>query len=198
MQQRCRVVAGAFRGGDDVRGRAWRSGRPGLGRPRARGGEEEARRACRDTLAAFEPLQVVERAFHTSATTIENVCVDHRRLHVVVPQQLLNRPDVAASHQQVRGEGMTQRMATGPLVDPRRHDRRPHRPLHQRLVVVVLEVPARRAVEVAVPRRKHPLPRPGLPDARVLALQGIRHPHASPALAHLARVAEPMAIKVPL
>ena len=135
-------------------------------------GPGRARTACRDTSAAFEPLQVVERAFHTSATTIENVRVDrvdHRPLHVVVPQQLLNRPDVAASHQQVRGEGMTQRMASGPLVDPRRYDRRPHRPLHQRLVVVVLEVPAGRAVEGAVPRRKHPLPRPGLPDARVLA-----------------------------
>jgi hypothetical protein len=56
-------------------------------------------------------LQEVHRALHAPASTVEDVGVDHRRLHALVPEELLHRPDVVAVHQQVRGERMPQGVA---------------------------------------------------------------------------------------
>ena len=41
-----------------------------------------------------QALQAIQRALHAAATLPQDVGADHRRGHVVVPQQLLNGPDV--------------------------------------------------------------------------------------------------------
>lgn len=46
-------------------------------------------------------------------SAVEDVGVDHRRPHVVVTQELLNGADVIANLQQVRGKGVSQRVAGG-------------------------------------------------------------------------------------
>ena len=54
----------------------------------------------------------------SSPRIIEDVGVDHRRLDVLVAEQLLNSADVVAGHQQMSGEGMPHGVAADPLVDP--------------------------------------------------------------------------------
>ncbi len=53
------------------------------------------------------PLHHVERApCAATAGALEHVSVDHRRLHVRVAEELLDRPDVVAVLDQVRREGV--------------------------------------------------------------------------------------------
>ena len=51
--------------------------------------------------------QRVNRAFNSLTATVENVSIDHSRLHILVPEQLLNRANVVAVLKQARGEGMS-------------------------------------------------------------------------------------------
>jgi hypothetical protein len=60
------------------------------------GGEEGARRSS----------EGVRRGADTTATSIEDVGVDHGRLDVGVAQELLDGPDVVAGVEKVRGERM--------------------------------------------------------------------------------------------
>jgi hypothetical protein len=46
----------------------------------------------------------IDRAPHTPTTTLENVRVDHRRPHIRMTQQLLNRPDVVPVLDKMRGK----------------------------------------------------------------------------------------------
>jgi hypothetical protein len=56
-------------------------------------------------------LQEVHRALDTPAAPVEDVGVDHRRLHALVAEELLDGPDVVAVHQEVGGEGVAEGMA---------------------------------------------------------------------------------------
>ena len=56
-----------------------------------------------------------QRAFDAAAALVQHVRVDHRRLHVGMAQQLLDRADVVARLQQVRGEAVPRRVAASPL-----------------------------------------------------------------------------------
>ena len=47
---------------------------------------------------------------------LHDVRVDHRRLNVLVAEQLLHRPHIVTVLQQVCGEAVPQRMAGDPLV----------------------------------------------------------------------------------
>jgi hypothetical protein len=50
------------------------------------------------------PLHHIERApYAATADALEHVSVDHCRLHVRVAEELLDRPDVVAIFQEVRG-----------------------------------------------------------------------------------------------
>jgi len=53
-----------------------------------------------------EVLQLVERTLHPAPATVEDVGIDHRRAHVGMAEQFLNRADVVARLQQVRCERM--------------------------------------------------------------------------------------------
>jgi hypothetical protein len=57
---------------------------------------------------AFSDL--VQRTAYPSPSAIEHMRVDHRGRDIAVPQQLLHRPDVIASLQQMGGEGVPQNM----------------------------------------------------------------------------------------
>lgn len=63
--------------------------------------------------------------------------VDHRRLHISVPEQLLHGSDVVAGHQQMGGERVAERMTCHSFGDPRSTGRFRHRSLNQRVVDVV-------------------------------------------------------------
>ena len=56
---------------------------------------------------------------HAHAGAVEHVGVDHRRPHVLVSQELLHGANVVPLIEQVRRERMPQRVARGPLLEPR-------------------------------------------------------------------------------
>jgi hypothetical protein len=56
-------------------------------------------------------LQEVHRALDTPASSVEDVGVDHGRLHALVAEELLDGADVVAVHQEVGGEGMAEGVA---------------------------------------------------------------------------------------
>ena len=72
-------------------------------------------------------LEAIQRAFHPAAALPQHVRVDHRRGHVVVPQQLLDRPNVRPALKGVGGEAVPERVRAGALGDPRARYRRPNR-----------------------------------------------------------------------
>ena len=60
--------------------------------------------------------------------------INLRRGNILVPQQILHRPDVIPVLQQMRRKRMPQRMATRRLRNPRQPRRHLHRPLQTRLL----------------------------------------------------------------
>ncbi len=47
---------------------------------------------------------------HSPPATIQDVSVDHRCFHILMPEQFLNRSDVVPIFEQMRSEGMSQRV----------------------------------------------------------------------------------------
>jgi hypothetical protein len=64
------------------------------------------------------PDEIVDRAAYALAAAVEHVRVDHRRAHVFVAEQLLDRAYVVAVFEQVGRERVAQRVAGGVFVDP--------------------------------------------------------------------------------
>ena len=54
--------------------------------------------------------QSVRRAGNTSATFVQNVGIDHCGTYIIVPQELLHRPDIISSLQEMSGKGMPKRV----------------------------------------------------------------------------------------
>lgn len=68
---------------------------------------------------SFRPSrrETVRRAPDAAAWPIQDVGVNHRCVDVAVPEQFLHRAGVVAVGQQVHGEGMSERVAGGRVVD---------------------------------------------------------------------------------
>jgi hypothetical protein len=47
---------------------------------------------------------MIERTAHALTTLIQHMGVDHRRAHIPMTEELLNRANVVAGFQQMRGE----------------------------------------------------------------------------------------------
>ena len=69
--------------------------------------------------------QRVQRATHTGHTLPRQARVDHRGRHIAVTQQRLHAPDVATPLQQMHGEAVAQRRATGTPAPAQTVDRPP-------------------------------------------------------------------------
>src|SRR6476619_4127087 len=63
-------------------------------------------------------LQLVRWTPHPYPIPVQHVRVDHRRTHVRMAEELLNRPDVVAVLQEVRREGMAEGVAGRVLRNP--------------------------------------------------------------------------------
>lgn len=57
-------------------------------------------------------------AVYATSASIEDMRIDHGRTDVLMPKELLNRSNIVPVFQQVRREGVAERMATGRLDDP--------------------------------------------------------------------------------
>jgi hypothetical protein len=64
------------------------------------------------------PLHDIQRdPYAATARTLEHMSVDHGRLHILVAQELLDRPDLGAVFEKVRGERVPQAVTARVLVD---------------------------------------------------------------------------------
>jgi len=59
--------------------------------------------------------QAVRGAVHPMPAPVQEMGIDHRCAYVLMPEQLLNRPDVVAGFNQMSGKGMPEGVATGRL-----------------------------------------------------------------------------------
>ena len=50
----------------------------------------------------------VQRTFDAESGPVEDVCVDHRGAHVLMPQEFLQGADVRPAFEQMRGEAVSQ------------------------------------------------------------------------------------------
>jgi hypothetical protein len=64
----------------------------------------------------------IEWASNAERTTVEDVRVDHRRSHVAVPKQLLDRANIVACLEEVSGKTVAERVAGGGLGQAQRAD----------------------------------------------------------------------------
>jgi hypothetical protein len=107
------------------------------------------------------PFQGVNGAAHTPAAgTTHDVCVDHGRVDAAVPQQLLDRPNVIAVLDEMRGE----RMSEGVAVDVAFHSSGArglrHGPLNDSLVQVMATNEVGTRIGRQIFGREEPLPAP--------------------------------------
>src|SRR6266511_3612966 len=63
------------------------------------------------------PRSPIQRTPHPQASLLHDMCINLRRAHILVSEQLLNRANVVTGFQKARRKGMSQRMATGGLDD---------------------------------------------------------------------------------
>ena len=136
--------------------------------------------------------KTVRRAANPLPATVQHMRVNHRRLHVHMPQQVLHRADVIALLKQVRGEGMTKGVGRGPFRDARPQHRLPDRPLHHRFVKMMAIGDAGFPVAIVLRRWKHPLPGPGSLRPGILPRIRVRQRDAAAPLPDLDRVNPPL------
>lgn len=110
----------------------------------------------------------IERADHSSASSVEDMRVDHGRLHALMSEELLNGSNVVPIFQQVCRERMTKRVRGHPFREPDPKCGLANGLLHYRLVEVVSVPNAGLRVGVVGSGRKYPLPRPIAIGQRVL------------------------------
>ncbi len=101
------------------------------------------------------------------------MCVDHRRLHVAVPEQLLHRANVIARFQQMRGEAMPQRVRPNRFRDSNASSRFANGSLGHGLVQVMPAPLSRARVSRDGRGGKDPLPTLFAVRVWVFARQGI-------------------------
>ena len=123
--------------------------------------------------------QSVGWALDAMPASVQDMRVDHRRLHVAMAQQLLDRADIVAGLEEVSREAVAQGVRTNWLGNPGRPCRVVDGALGNRLVEMK---PLRRAearVGADLRRREDPLPASLAIGVRVLPRQGIRKLNAA-------------------
>ena len=138
-----------------------------------RSGERNFRSRC----GGYGHRQPVRRAQHAAtAGAIQHVRVDHRRRHIRVTEQLLDRPDVVPVLEKVRREGVPERVASHSLRRAARQRRRSNRTLQTLLVHVMPSPNSAPQIDRQLPGRKQPLPRPLASRIRVLPRKCVWQP----------------------
>src|ERR1035437_8642899 len=151
-------------------------------------------RGPRDDRTEYPSLQPISWTPHPQRTLLRDVRVDHRRSHVPVPQELLNRPNVVSRLEEMRGERMAEGMATRSLRDASRthcvcnitlHHGRVKMPAHHSAIPRYGQVPKLalgqlRRVCHETCRGKEPLPAEVARGAREFAPASVRQRHHNP------------------
>lgn len=88
-----------------------------------------APRSKTERLAPSLPLESVRGTARPELPSVHDVCVNHRRAQVDMTEELLNRADIDATLEEMRGKRVPQRMARRRLGDSGLADGRRERPL---------------------------------------------------------------------
>lgn len=143
---------------------------------------------CVLTGIADSTEQPIRRALHATAFTVKHVGVDHRRPHVTMPEQLLDRANVVARFQKMRGEAVAQRVRPHRLRDADAASCFADGTLRHRLVQVMPALLARARVGRDGRGGKDPLPTPLAVRVWVFTRQGIGKHDASEPCRQVGRV----------
>jgi len=100
---------------------------------------------------------------------MKDMRVDHRRLNIAMPQQLLDGSNVRAAFEQVRGKQMAERMARGPFRETGHHHGISDGFLHQGFINRIATLFLGLHVDPSVLLGKDPLPAPRCRAAPLLA-----------------------------
>ena len=120
-----------------------------------------------------QELQHIHWAAYALTSSVEHVCVYHSRTHTLVSEQLLDRPDVVARFEQVRGERVPECVAAYVFRYPGPSHRLLHGSLQDRLVDVMPPLLAGLRVLPPLLLWEDPLPLPLNWSIGVLAIQRI-------------------------
>jgi hypothetical protein len=63
-------------------------------------------------------MQLIQRTAHSQSASIQHMRIHHGGLHIFVPEELLDGPDLVALQQQMRGKTVAEGMATDASVEP--------------------------------------------------------------------------------
>jgi hypothetical protein len=66
------------------------------------------------------PADLIQGTAHSQPAAIQHMRIDHRRLHIFVPQPFLHRPDIVALLEQMRGNTVPKGVATNAFGEPDR------------------------------------------------------------------------------
>ena len=106
---------------------------------------------------------LVEWTADADPPAIQHMCIDHRRLHIFVAQQFLDRPDIIALLQQMRRKAVPQGVTTDAFGEPCRTTGLAHGPLQPTLMGVMPADSPCTGISRQPVGGKHILPDPGRP-----------------------------------
>ena len=115
----------------------------------------------------------IQRAADAEAGFLHHVGIDLRRRHILVTEEVLNRPDVVPAFEKVRGKRMPERVTTRGLGQPGRADGNLDGALEAGLVNVMPAAVAAARVGGEAFGREDVLPRPFAVRVRILLGQGV-------------------------
>ena len=124
----------------------------------------------------------VGRAPDARWAPVEDVRIHHRRGHVPMAQEFLHGANIVTVIEQVRGEGVAERVAGGPLGDAGGHHRVLHLTLQDRFMQVMAPPLPGHQVHGGARGWEDPLPSPLTARVGILAREGPRQ--LNPAGAH--------------
>ncbi len=132
--------------------------------------------------------EVIHRAMDPSTSPIEDVGVHHRGAYIPVSEQLLNCPDVVAVFKQMRGKGVSEGVAGGPLDNPWFSHAFLDGALDGRFMNMMASLVAGLLIDPPMVGGEHVLPAPFGGGVRVLASQREGHVDAPPTVLQVALV----------
>jgi hypothetical protein len=124
---------------------------------------------------------VVEGAADSFAATVQDMTVDLGCRHVAVTEEFLDRADIVAVLEEVRGEAVSQAVAGGGFDDAGLKTGFTDRALKNRLMEMVSSTLSGHTIDIVPADREHPLPAQLLARVLVLSLKRIGKTYGSEA-----------------
>jgi len=140
----------------------------------------------------------VQRTPHSQPRLLHDVRINLGGADILVPEQILHRPNIIAIFQKMSGERVSQRVACRRLGKPRQPHRLLHHPLHTRVIQMMPLALAIRRINGNRCSRPDPLPAPFLLCVRILPRQRPRQRHRTQPIHQIPFMQQPHPFQMPL